>query len=178
MSGTSRSGRKPKPTAQKVLQGTFRPDRHRGEVLVPHVWPEPPSFLTLTTQQRALWDGLKQHDCWHAATDWPAVLGLVVTLDELIQNQAAQRETETSGHPLAFKHMVKHTAGADGKPVEVEYVMTEGNPLKAEGRKFLDHLYKFAAINGYSPVDRAKMPASLDTIDPANPLDRFVKKPK
>jgi hypothetical protein len=138
-------------------------------------WPDPPDFLPLTEQQRAIWVAIQGRDAWHAETDWPAVYGLVKTLDELIQNQRAQQETETSGHPLAFKHMLKHGVNQKGEPIEVEYVMAEGNPLKSEGRKFLDQLYKFAAINGYSPVDRAKMPSTGD-IPVANPLDRFLKK--
>lgn len=167
------AGKKPKPTAMKVVQGTFRPDRHGDEVQVECKWPDPPEFMPLTERQRALWAGLKDRDTWHAESDWPSVLGMVKALDELIQNHEAQQETDTSGHPLAFIHVIKHTVDGSGNAVEQETVTAEENPLKTSEMKWLDRLYKFIAINGYSPVDRAKMPAAGE-IKPANPLERFT----
>lgn len=50
-----RSGRKPKPTAVHVLQGTFRPDRHSGgEPEPPTSIPEPPK--SLKGEALAEWD--------------------------------------------------------------------------------------------------------------------------
>lgn len=163
------AGRKPKPTDMKLVQGTFRGDRHAGELQVPAEWPEAPSFIPLTERQRVIWAGLKDGDSWHAKTDWPAVWGMVKALDELIVNHEAQLETETSGHPLAFKHILQES---NGKSVEI--VTAEENPLKTGELKFLDRLYKFIAINGRSPVDRAKMPKPGE-VNPAKPLDRFIK---
>ena len=170
------SGAKPKPHELKVLEGTWRADRHGNEPDVPAIWPDPPSYLPMTERQRQIWDSLKDRDCWHAESDWPAIWGFVKTVDELIRNIEAQDETETSGHPLTFKHIIKHVVDESGRPVELEIVSPEANPLKVEARKFLDHLYKFSSVNGFTPVDRAKMPKSLGEIDSSNPLERFLKK--
>lgn len=170
MPGNKRSGRKPKPTEMKIVQGTFRADRHGGEVQVPACWPEPPGHLKLTARQGEIWAGLKDGDSWHAATDWPAVWGLVLAIDGLIQNHAAQLETDTASHPLAFKHILQEK---DGKSIEI--VTAEENPLKTGELKLLDRLCKFIALNGRSPVDRARMPKPGD-VKPSNPLDRFIKK--
>ena len=164
------SGPKRKPTDMKLVQGTFRPDRHGDEIQVDCKWPDPPDFVPLTERQRALWAGLKDRDTWHAESDWPAVLGMVKALDELIQNHEAQLETPTSGHPLAFIHKII----AEGEKT-IEIVTAEENPLKSSEMKWLDRLYKFISINGYSPVDRAKMPAAGE-IKPANPLERFTSR--
>ena len=132
----------------KLVQGTYRVDRHGGEPQVETVWPEPAAFITLTERQQVIWGGLKDSDYWHAATDWPSVWMLVVAIDGLLQNHVAQRETDTSGHPLAFKHVLQER---DGKTLEI--VTAEENPLKTAELKLLDHVYKFIALNGYSPVD-------------------------
>lgn len=167
--GNHRSGRPRKPTALKVLQGTFEPGRHKQEVQIPCVWPDPPDWLPLTDRQRQVWDGLKDGDIWHAETDWPSVWGLVKAIDGLIVNHKAQMETETSAHPLAFKHILQEK---DGKSVEI--VTAEENPLKTNELKFLDRLYKYITLNGRSPVDRAKMPHPGE-VTPTNPLDKFIK---
>jgi hypothetical protein len=165
-----RAGRKPKPTDLKVLQGTFRTDRHGGEVQVPAKWPDPPVFIPMTDRQRVIWQGLKDGDTWHAETDWPSVWGLVKAIDGVIANHEAQLETETASHPLAFKHILQEQ---NGKSVEI--VTAEENPLRTGELKFLDRLYKFIALNGRSPADRARMPKPGE-VKPENPLDRFIKK--
>lgn len=158
-----------------MLQGTFRQDRHGTAPHVDTKWPAAPAFLRLTARQAELWESLKDGDSWHAQTDWPAVWGLVLALDELLLNHAAQAETDTSGHPLAYKHIVKHAMDAGGQPVELEIVSAEENPLKTNEMKWLDKVYKFIALNGYSPVDRARMPKAGE-VEQASPLDRFIKK--
>ena len=170
MAGNKRSGRKRKPTDLKVLQGTFRSDRHADEVQVPAKWPLPPDALGLTKRQSLVWEGLRDGDVWHAETDWPAVWGLVIAIDELIQNHEAQRETDTAGHPLAFEHILREKDGTS-----IEIVTAKENPLKTAELKFLDRLYKYITLNGRSPADRARMPKPGEA-KPQNPLERFIKK--
>jgi hypothetical protein len=165
-----RAGRKPKPTELKIVQGTFRADRHADEVQVPSKWPDVPPFDTLTDRQREIWEGLRDGDTWHAETDWPAVWGLVKSVDGLLANHDAQLETDTSSHPLAFKHILQEK---DGKSLEI--VTAEENPLRLGELKYLDRLYKYIALNGRSPADRARMPKPGE-VKPQNPLDRFIKK--
>jgi hypothetical protein len=164
------SGRKRRPTAIKLLTGAFRRDRHGNEPQVQSAWPEPPAFIAITDQQRVIWNGLKHSTCWHAQTDWPSVWMLVVAIDGLLQNHVAQRETDTSGHPLAFKHLLQEQ---NGKTIEI--VQAAENPLKTAELKLLDRIYKFVALNGFSPSDRARMPATGD-VEAANPLDKFIKR--
>ena len=52
MPGTSRSGRLPKPSALKVLQGTDRPDRRRPEPQFALGLPEPPKHLDAVALRR------------------------------------------------------------------------------------------------------------------------------
>ena len=163
------AGRKPKPTRLKVVQGTFRADRHGSEPQVECAWPDPPAFIALTARQHVIWTGLKDSDEWHALTDWPSVWMLVVAIDGLLQNHEAQHETDTSGHPLAFKHVLQEKGDTT-----IEIVTAEENPLKSAELKLLDRIYKFIALNGYSPVDRARMPAP-GQVKPDNPLDKFIR---
>jgi hypothetical protein len=164
------AGRKPKPTAIKLVTNTFRRDRHANEPQVTTAWPDPPGFIAMTDRQRTIWDGLKDSTCWHAQTDWPSVWMLVVAIDGLLANHDAQRETETSGHPLAFKHIIEE---ANGKSIEI--VEAKENPLKAAELKYLDRIYKFVSLNGFSPADRARMPA-VGEVEAENPLDKFIKR--
>ena len=164
------AGRKPKPTALKVVQGTFRRDRHGNEPRVSSAWPDAPVFIKLTRRQKTIWAGLKDSDSWHALTDWPSVWMLVVAIDGLLQNHDAQRETDSSDHPLAFKHVLQEKGDTT-----IEIVTAVENPLKTAELKLLDRVYKFVSINGYSPVDRARMPA-VGQVEAENPLDRFLKR--
>lgn len=145
----NRSGRKRTPTNAKLIRGTFRSDRHAREPQVPLSWPQPPAFLELTEQQRVIWDGLRVHSQWHAASDWPSVWILVAAIDGLVANHRAQRLSEAEGTP-------------DSK-------------LKTAELRHLDRIYRFAALNGFTPVDRARMPQAGE-IDVVNPLARFLRK--
>jgi hypothetical protein len=73
---------------------------------------------------------------------------LVVALDGLLVLQQAQRQEAPDGDTP------RRT------PAELKY---------------LDRIYRFAAANGFSPVDRARMPAGRPA-DTVNPLERFLRK--
>ncbi len=169
------AGRKPKPTEIKVLQGTFRGDRH-GDEAQPDVkgWPEPPAHLN--ARELELWGALGERcAAWSAPSDFLAFNGVVSLADRLLRNQEAQGETDTSGHPLTFKHVIKHVIGGDGNPVELEIVSPEENPLISQEIKLWRELRAFIGITGLSPADRARMKLSdPGAKKPANPLDRFI----
>jgi hypothetical protein len=173
MAGNGRSGRKPKPTGLKVLQGTFRSDRH-GDEVQPDAggWPEPPAHLG--DDERALWDGLREHcEPWAAKSDWMAFNGVVSLMAKVLRVQAAQRATEDAGGPLSFKHVVQEK---DGK--ETTIVEAKENPLWGTEAKFWKELRAYIGLTGLSPADRARMRVSDGSDTPANPLDRFLKKAK
>ena len=56
----------------------------------------------------------------------------------------------------------------------MELVTAGENPLKPAELKLLGRIYKFVSLNGYSPVDRARMPA-VGQVTPSNPLDKFIR---
>ena len=171
MPGTSRSGgRNKKPTAVKLLTGTFRGDRHGKEVTVPAVWPMAPAHLT--ARERDLWSGLEAHCAlWVAPSDWLAINGVVSLMDRILRNQDAQRETDTAGGPLAFKHIIEE---ANGKSIEI--VEAKENPLITQEVKLWRELRAYIGLVGLSPVDRARVQKSGEPAAVANPLDRFLKR--
>lgn len=154
----------------KVLQGTFREDRHGAEAQPSAKgWPEAPTHLT--ARERVIWDGLREHcEPWSAKSDWLAFNGVVSLTDRILRNQDAQRETETAGHPLAFKHVL-----SDQGEKHIEIVQAEENPLITQEVKLWRELRAYIGITGLSPVDRARMRVEGDA-PKANPVDRFVKK--
>jgi hypothetical protein len=155
------AGGQRKPTEMKVVQGTFRADRHAAEVRVPSGWPKTPAHLN--PRERALWKGLKRHcRAWVAPSDWLALNGVVSLADRLLRNQDAQRASATAGHPLV-KLSVKN-------PVATE------NPLISQELKLWRELRGYIAIVGLSPVDRARVQTSSAGDARANPLDRFLNR--
>lgn len=138
-------------------------------------WPKPPAHLN--DRERELWIGLKEHcEPWAAPSDWLAFNGVVSLTDRLLRNQEAQQETDTAGHPLTFKHVIKHAVNEKGNPVELEIVSPEENPLITQELKLWRELRAFIGLTGLSPVDRARMKVAGEEEKPANPLDRFLKK--
>jgi hypothetical protein len=172
----SRAGRRRKPTDMKVIQGTFRGDRHGSEAQpAAKGWPDPPTHLS--ARERDLWASLREHcESWAAKSDWLAFNGVVSLTDRLLRNQEAQRETDTSGHPLTFKHVIKHAVDEKGRPTELEIVTPEENPLITQEMKLWRELRAFIGLTGLSPADRARMKVADSDTPPANPLDRFIKK--
>lgn len=171
------SGQKPKPTELKVVQGTFRGDRHAEEAQ-PAVkgWPEAPAHLT--EREAALWGALREHcEGWSAPSDWLAFNGIVSLTDRLLRNQEAQRETVGAGHPLAYERRIEHGMGSDGAGVAVETLTRKENPLISQEMKLWRELRAFIGLTGLSPADRARMRVTGEDKS-ANPLDRFIKKSK
>jgi hypothetical protein len=93
MAGTHRSGRKRKPTAIKVLEGSYRKDRHGHEMQVLTGWPEPPVWMN--DRERGIWDGLRPYcQAWITESDWPALYGLVSTMEMILLNREARAANE------------------------------------------------------------------------------------
>lgn len=166
------SGRRRKATELKVVQGTFRADRHGDEPVVPSKWPDPPAHLT--AEQRELWTLYQDTHggLGVAASDWPAINGVVAITGLILRNQRAQEETDTAGHPLAFVHALQERDGQS-----VEFVTAKENPLISQSLKLWRELRAYIAITGRSPVDRARL-SKGDAAPPLNPFDAFMKKHK
>jgi phage terminase small subunit len=151
------SGRPPKPTELKVVQGTFREDRHGGEVSVASgvdsVFPKPPKHLN--KRERDAWKQLEALVSWVAPSDVLAVNGVVSLWDLLLRNQEAQRASAEAGHPLAFRyHITEDGEKEQEKHIEVE---AKENPLYSQQIKIWRELRAYIALTGLSPVDRARM---------------------
>ena len=160
------AGMKRKPTAMKVVQGTFRADRHGTEAVIPAKWPDAPAHLN--ARERELWASLRPHcETWVAASDWPALNGVVSLIDRVLRVQSAQRATDASAGPLAFKF----TPSADGEP----NIEAKENPLYTLELKVWRELRAYIGLVGLSPADRTRVQKPGGEEKPANPLDRFIK---
>lgn len=142
------TGPKRKPVELKVLEGSFRKDRHGAAPAVEGGFPQAPACLSET--ERELW-GTFPKPKWIGETDVIAVHGAVSTYDLILRNQRAQRETETSGHPLAYKF----TPSADGEP----NMEPKENPLITQHLKLWGRMFSMLSSLGLTPADRAKMTA-------------------
>lgn len=161
------AGRKRKPTDMKVVQGTFREDRHGEEVQVAAKWPEAPAHLS--EMERELWNRL-EHECssWVSPSDWVAVNGVVSLMERILRIQTAQRATDGAGNPITFKF----TPSIDGEP----NMEPKENPLYTMELKFWTGLRGYIAILGLSPADRAKVQKPETEEKPVNPLDKFLNR--
>ncbi len=163
-----RAGGRPKPTELKVLEGTFRADRHSEAPQVAAGWPEPPAHLS--PRERELWDGLARHcGAWTAPSDALVVNGVVALMDRLLRNQEAQRATEDAGHPLAYKHTMREKDGQQTTIVEAKE-----NPLISQELKLWRELRSFVGLLGLSPADRARMPKG--EAPAADPFEAFLRR--
>lgn len=148
MPGTRRSGRKRKPTELKVLEGTFRADRHGDAPQVKGQFPPAPAHLSKA--ERELWETLPRVP-WIVESDTLAVNGCVSTFERILRNQRAQGATESAGNPLAYKF----TPSADGEP----NMEPKENPLITQEMRLWNSLRSWLATLGLTPADRAKMSA-------------------
>jgi hypothetical protein len=142
------AGRKRKPTELKVLEGTFRKDRHAGAPGVVTGFPEAPGCLTDAEQK--LWAWFPK-PAWIGQTDVVAVHAAVSVYERILRNQAAQQRTESAGNPLAYKF----TPSADGEP----NMEPKENPLITQELKLWGRLMSILGTLGLTPSDRAKMQA-------------------
>lgn len=161
------AGRKRKPTEMKVVQGTFRGDRHGEETTIPAGWPEAPEHLN--ERELELWKLLEARCApWVAPSDWLALNGVVSLMDRLLSIQAAMRATDDAGKPIAFKFTPSADGEANLEPKE--------NPLFGMELKYWTGLRGYIAITGLSPADRTKVKGGGTEQEPANPLDKFINR--
>src|SRR5688572_9978859 len=95
------AGAKRKPTELKVLEGSFRKDRHGDAPPVVPGFPAAPECLM--EAERQLWASFPKPN-WIGQTDVVAVHAAVSTYERILRNQKAQQATETAGHPLSYKY--------------------------------------------------------------------------
>lgn len=92
MAGNKNSGRKRKPTELKVLEGSFRRDRHGNAPLVSGKFPEAP--VHLLEAERQLWETFPK-PAWIVESDVAAVDGAVSIYAALIAcRQMEQRSVD------------------------------------------------------------------------------------
>ena len=148
MPGNKRSGRKRKPTELKVLEGSFRKDRHGDEPRVTGVFPPAPAHLS--EAERRLWETLPRVP-WIVESDTIAVNAAVSIFERILRNQTAQQATPDAGNPLAFKLTYDGDGNQNMEPKE--------NPLITQELKLWGRLMSILASLGLTPADRAKMAA-------------------
>jgi hypothetical protein len=148
MPGNKRSGRKRKPTDLKVLEGSFRKDRHGDAPAVVGGFPAAPEGLSQGEQ--ALWDSFPK-PAWIGQTDQIAVHGAVSVYERILRNQKAQQASPEAGAPLALKFSHDSDGNQNVEPKE--------NPLITQEIKLWARLFSILATLGLTPADRAKMTA-------------------
>lgn len=148
MAGNKRSGRRPKPTELKVLEGTFRKDRHGDAPGVIGGFPQAPDWLS--EDEKLLWDGFPRV-AWIGQSDQIPVHGAVAIYARIRSNQMKQRETPEAGAPLCFKYSYDSDGNQNVEPKE--------NPLISSEIKLWHAMLRFLAVLGLTPADRAKMTA-------------------
>ena len=142
------AGRKRTPTELKVLEGTFRKDRHAGSPAVVVGFPDAPACLM--DAEKALWASFPK-PAWIGQTDVVAVHAAVSVYERILRNQKAQQATEQAGHPLSYKF----SHDADGN----QNVEPKENPLITQEVKLWGRLMSILGTLGLTPADRAKMQA-------------------
>lgn len=142
------SGRKPKPTELKVLEGSFRKDRHGHAPQVAGVFPAAPTYLS--EAERKLWEAFPK-PTWIVETDVVAVHAAVSIYERILRNQKAQQATDTAGASLAYKYTYDADGNQNAEPKE--------NPLITQELKLWGRLMSVLATLGLTPADRAKMQA-------------------
>lgn len=140
------AGRRRKPTELKVLEGSFRKDRHGEPPPVVPGFPVAPECLTKAEQ--SLWAWFPK-PAWIGQSDVVAVHAAVSTYARILSNQQAQQATEQAGHPLAYKF----SHDADGN----QNVEPKENPLITQEIKLWGRLMSILGTLGLTPADRAKM---------------------
>lgn len=138
----------------KVIQGTFRDDRHGAEAQAAVEFPTAPKHLS--TRERSYWKQMQELcGAWTAKSDIFAINGVVSIFERILNNQTAQRQSAEAGHPLAFSYTV--TANGEGDNEKDVQVEAKENPLITQEIKLWRELRAYMAITGLSPVDRAKV---------------------
>ena len=135
-------GRKPKPTKLKILQGTFRPDRHTGAEADPDVvLPDPPKSLNKVAKAKWLELTRELYSC-----------GLLTTLDvDALENYCVlyarwlKAEEDISKNGLIYKT----PSGA--------WVQT---PFVGISNRTLDIMNKIRTDFGMTPVARTRARAT------------------
>lgn len=142
------SGPKRKPTELRVLEGTFRKDRHGGSPSVVGIFPNTPPHLSEAEKQ--LWEAFPK-PVWIGETDVVAVNAAVSLFERVLRVQRAQGATPEAGAPLAFR--VTHDG--DGN----ERLEPKENPLLTLEIKLWGRLMTVLDTLGLTPSARTKMQA-------------------
>jgi phage terminase small subunit len=132
----------------RVIEGTFRKDRHGTPPPVAEGFPAAPAHLS--ESERELWETFPK-PAWVGQTDVLAVNAAVSIFERILRNQKAQQKTEGAGNPLSYKF----TPSADGEP----NMEPKENPLITQELKLWGRLMSVLGTLGLTPADRAKMQA-------------------
>lgn len=130
----------------RVLEGTFRKDRHGDQPQVSGGFPKAPRCLNRA--ERKLWKTFPRVP-WIIESDQLAVQAAVSIYERILRNQQAQAATEEAGKPLS----IKISYDGDGN----ERIEPKENPLITQELKLWTRLVSVLGILGLTPTDRAKV---------------------
>lgn len=150
-------GRKPKPTQSKVLQGTFRKDRHSGAEAAPEVaLPEAPDHLSPDAVQE-----------WSRVSEELYSCGLLSRVDRaalaaycVVYARWAEAESGIREKGL----LIKAPSGA-----------IQQSPLVGIANRALDLMHKYMVEFGMTPSSRSRIKVDPPKGDDKNKFMRHVK---
>lgn len=161
----------------KVIQGTFRDDRHGDEIRsavgagASGSWPKPPKWLS--ERERKLWRDLKKHcGAWSEASDFLAIHGIVSLTDLFLKC----REDESTAGAKSVMTNVITTALPNNAGVQRKVEVKE-SPFRTQQVRILKELRAYLALQGLSAVDRARMRTPSEDEGKApqqSPLDELI----
>lgn len=160
----ARAGRPRKPTDLKIIQGTFRADRHGDEIQTPvgdrkeSRWPRPPKWLS--DRERKYWRELRKFcEPWTEPSDWPAIAGIVALVDLFVRSR--EDESAVGGRSVMTNKIITSLPGPKGGPVATQTrVEVKESPFRTQQIRILKELRAYAGLQGLSAVDRARMRTS------------------
>lgn len=177
------AGRPRKPTDLKIIQGTFREDRHGDEIARPvgkgqeNRWPRPPKWLS--DRERKHWRELKRHcEAWTEPSDWPAVLGIVALFEMLLRSR--EDEEAVNGRSVMTNKVITALPGPKGQHVATQTrVEVKESPFRVQQVRIFKELRAYAALQGLSAVDRARMRTNTsgdDAKKPESTISSLIKR--
>lgn len=157
-----RRGPPPKPSELQKRQGTYRPDRRRGEIEPPKEMPKPPTWLSKRGRK-----------CWREIAPWLHQNGLLTRLDQT----ALALLCEPLADYLAAREIVDEAAAEKG----TRFVTTtdKGNiiqhPAVGVMNKAWEKVVKLLREFGMTPSARAAIHVDAEQEAENDPLTAILR---
>lgn len=155
------SGRKPKPTQLKIVQGTERPGRrNKNEPMPEPAFPSPPPHLSPEAKQE-----------WERVCDTLFRLGVMTDLDRASLAAYCQAYGRWVHAEEALSRFAAKDPATKGIIMKTQAGNAIQNPLVGAANKAMADMVRFASEFGLTPAGRARVQG--DNGKANNPAERF-----